>query len=233
MNLGQATMKFVKRLMRLTGIGLSTPDKPLPKTKWKEKIQAKELKYWTRTKQGSYVHWHHLDNQELETFGLNARALKGKTVVDLGCGPRGILNSLPAGHRLFIDSLMAHYQTEGLLKKVLGCSYLAACGEELPLKDASIDWVICTNAIDHMFNPLQAAKEIARVLKPDGRLFLDVFYLERNLLGYHSGHPFDVTPDTLKKLLAGFTPEKETNKAERYLGVLVKKRGKAYTDNCR
>jgi len=46
--------------------------------------------------------------------------------------------------------------------------------ERLPIASASIDLVICNHALEH-FQELEAAlEEIARVLKPDGRLYISV-----------------------------------------------------------
>ncbi len=46
--------------------------------------------------------------------------------------------------------------------------------ERLPVASASIDLVICNHALEH-FQELEAAlQEIARVLKPDGRLYISV-----------------------------------------------------------
>lgn len=46
--------------------------------------------------------------------------------------------------------------------------------ERLPIASASIDLVICNHALEH-FQELEAAlQEIARVLKPDGRLYISV-----------------------------------------------------------
>ena len=44
--------------------------------------------------------------------------------------------------------------------------------EALPLADASFDRVTCRIALHHFPNPGQAAREMARVLKPGGRLIL-------------------------------------------------------------
>ena len=59
----------------------------------------------------------------------------------------------------------------------------------LPFPDASVDFVIFTEVIEHLYNPAHALKEIARVLRPGGRLYLTTnnvsywFYALRLLKG--------------------------------------------------
>ena len=52
--------------------------------------------------------------------------------------------------------------------------YIVACGEELPLSSGSMDLVICCNVLDHASHPTDLLREIYRVMKPDGLLFLDI-----------------------------------------------------------
>jgi SAM-dependent methyltransferase len=52
--------------------------------------------------------------------------------------------------------------------------YLAVGAENLPLLDDLADLVICRNALDHMFDPAITTRELWRILKPEGALFLSV-----------------------------------------------------------
>lgn len=47
-------------------------------------------------------------------------------------------------------------------------------GENLPFEDASYDWVVNWNVIDHTPNPQKMADECFRVLKPGGFLYFEV-----------------------------------------------------------
>jgi SAM-dependent methyltransferase len=42
----------------------------------------------------------------------------------------------------------------------------------LPFKDETFDAVVCFNVFEHLHNPVVAASEIFRILKPSGRLIL-------------------------------------------------------------
>lgn len=46
--------------------------------------------------------------------------------------------------------------------------------DNLPIPDASFDAVLCTQVLEHLQKPLECVKEMHRVLKPGGRLFLTV-----------------------------------------------------------
>ncbi len=49
---------------------------------------------------------------------------------------------------------------------------LVASGEQIPLPDACMDLVICTQVLEYVASPLQLIEEARRVLKPGGHLFL-------------------------------------------------------------
>lgn len=78
-------------------------------------------------------------------------------------------------------------------------------GEALPFKDDSFDAVISIAVLEHVRDPFQCAREIARVLKPGGRLFCAMPFLQP-VHGYPH-HYFNATPQGLKRL---FEDELET-----------------------
>jgi len=46
--------------------------------------------------------------------------------------------------------------------------------EHIPLPDDTFDFVLCTQVLEHVPDPLATLKELCRVLKPSGRLFITV-----------------------------------------------------------
>lgn len=62
-------------------------------------------------------------------------------------------------------------------------------GKNVPFADASVDFVIFTEVVEHLYNPAHVLKEISRVLKRGGRLYLTTnnvaywFYALRLLKG--------------------------------------------------
>jgi SAM-dependent methyltransferase len=115
---------------------------------------------------------------EVLTFlAEEATWVEGKTVVSIGCGCTGDLAAFPAAGKIAIDPLLSVYQKLGMLVgDVAGVPtvYLPVSAEDLPLLDESADLIICRNALDHMLDPTITIKELWRILKPEGALFVSV-----------------------------------------------------------
>jgi SAM-dependent methyltransferase len=110
-------------------------------------------------------------------LGRDVSWVEGKTVVSLGCGCTGDLAAFPAAVKIAIDPLLYAYQQLGMLVHTetgIRTVYLSLGAENLPLLDDFADLVICRNALDHMPDPAVAVKEMWRVLKQDGALFISV-----------------------------------------------------------
>lgn len=94
------------------------------------------------------------------------------TVVDIGCADRWIAKFLPAtGHYVGIDSLA----TGATLYRAR--PELFADAARLPIADDSVDCVVLLEVLEHLEAPRDALVEIARVLKPGGRLLLSMPFL--------------------------------------------------------
>ncbi|HKB91524.1 MAG TPA: class I SAM-dependent methyltransferase [Opitutaceae bacterium] len=70
--------------------------------------------------------------------------------------------------------------------------------EELPFKDEVFDGVVCLNVLEHVKNPFEAAKEIARVMKPGAELYCVVPFLQ--LRHGFPNHYYNMTAEGLKNL---------------------------------
>jgi SAM-dependent methyltransferase len=46
--------------------------------------------------------------------------------------------------------------------------------DNLPFDNATFDYVLCTQVLEHVTKPIDSFREISRILKPDGLLFLTV-----------------------------------------------------------
>jgi len=72
----------------------------------------------------------------------------------------------------------------------------------LPLKDGSVDTMVCTGVLEHIANPQQAVQEMYRVLKEGGRAFFETPFMQT----VHAS-PEDYsrwTPHGLRHLCQGF-----------------------------
>jgi SAM-dependent methyltransferase len=82
---------------------------------------------------------------------------------------------------------------------------IVAPAEQIPLADESMDAVISSAVLEHVRNPWLAAREIARVLKPGGAIYVAVPFLQPRH-GYPN-HYFNMTADGLASLFPGFEVE--------------------------
>jgi 2-polyprenyl-3-methyl-5-hydroxy-6-metoxy-1,4-benzoquinol methylase len=120
--------------------------------------------------------WHKL----LRTHLNNERDLLGKKVLEIGCG-RGDFTCWLARQQLRPREIVAADFALTAVQK--GRAFAASYGlsgvtwqvqdiQALGYPDASFDTVISCETIEHVPDPRQALCELARVLKPGGRLFL-------------------------------------------------------------
>src|ERR1051325_897894 len=117
----------------------------------------------------------------LDTFGnrrlilealLQARSNFNGRLLDVGCGHqpyRQVVLSLPSRATTYIglDFAENRYQPPDV----------AWDGVRIPLGDASIDSVLLTEVLEHCPEPETVLREIYRVLKPGGFMFLTVPFI--------------------------------------------------------
>lgn len=154
--------------------------RPVSDTRWRE-AQEHELEFWRNWRAvpvyrdvdlGRY--W----SGERERLGLAPEHFRGLRVLDVGCGPAGLIHFLPeAALRIRIDPLLGEYADKLPLDEP-GVSAIAT-GERLPLPDQAVDAVVCFNALDHMRDPQAALRELARVVRRGGSMLLMVHTFPR------------------------------------------------------
>lgn len=97
--------------------------------------------------------------------------LKGKKLLDAGCGT-GWFSKAAYDRGANVTSMDLG---EGLLSKVAKkCDSNRVVGSilEMPFEDNSFDFVVSSEVIEHVPDPLKAIDEIHRVLKPGGKVVL-------------------------------------------------------------
>jgi len=135
------------------------------------------------------------------------------TVVEIGAGPVGVAGFLPAAARMIaVDPLEGFYRTnENLAKnRVPAVEYREGVGESLPVEDSSADLVLIENCIDHTKDVDAVMREIIRVLRPGGMMYLTVncrsapgFVVHSILsrLAVDAGHPHTFTAGKARALV--------------------------------
>jgi len=155
--------------------------------------QEYEIKYTIKYKWRE--EWKKLYREYLRTFLEISNSFPESVVVDVGCGPVGIITVLEAKEKIGIDPLIDEYKKRFDMEPDV--RYINAKGEEIPLQDGYADVVFCVNTLNHVQNPDKVLSEIARILKPKGRLYFDV---HDNLLSI--GHPHLFTMESMYLLLS-------------------------------
>ena len=93
-------------------------------------------------------------------------------ILDIGCGPWGLINYINMGDRYGFDPLMDYFLEEFDMPKDI--KFLKGVAEEIPFKNNFFDLVMVTNVLDHARQPLRILNEVKRVLKPNGILVLSI-----------------------------------------------------------
>ena len=94
---------------------------------------------------------------------------RGAWVLDVGSG-QGTLLARLARYRPDLDLVAFDVAPAG---EQQGYAWVVGDACHLPFQDVRFDLVLCRHVIEHIPNAMQMAHELARVLKPGGRLYLE------------------------------------------------------------
>lgn len=105
--------------------------------------------------------------------------LPGMHVLDVGCGTgedvRGLAVSVaPTGSATGVDpseTMLAEARRRGEAARN-PARFVRATADRLPVADGSLDLVRCERVLQHLTDPAAAVREMARVLRPGGRVGL-------------------------------------------------------------
>jgi ubiquinone/menaquinone biosynthesis C-methylase UbiE len=106
-----------------------------------------------------------------------AKYISGRGV-EIGALDNPLKVKLGSTHILYMDMT----DRDGLIKqnpetapeKITQPDLIASAEDPIPIETGSMDFVIACHMLEHLPNPLKALKEIYRVLKPGGILYLSV-----------------------------------------------------------
>jgi len=103
------------------------------------------------------------------------KGIKTPTIVEIGIGPgllaREINRLIPEAKIIGIDT--SDYMIE-LARKNANLETIFASSESIPIKDSCADIVVSRFSLSYWKNPLISMSEIHRVLKPNGRIVMEI-----------------------------------------------------------
>lgn len=204
--------------------------------------QECEMTYWSKRQtvevtgsRGGLENGHYL-NVYTKTFDLDLGWYTNKSVLDVGCGPRGSLEWAKDTASLAVcaDPLAWDY-IKGFNAQSHSMHYVAAPMEAMPFASASFDVVASFNNLDHVSDISAGVREMVRVLKPSGSLLLGVHIHERptkcephathwNMVEEHlaplglraiNRHEWEFPRQASDKTPQGYLPFDHSNKADR------------------
>lgn len=121
--------------------------------------------------------WHRLVREHIDP----ARDLGGKRVLEIGCGRGGFACWLAAREENapaevvaadFAETAVRMGEEFASRRGIERISWEVADIQEIKHADASFDTVVSCETVEHVPDPRRAVRELARVLKPGGRLLL-------------------------------------------------------------
>lgn len=118
--------------------------------------------------------------EEITIRKVDAR--DGEDILDVGCGRA--TDAMQLAERS--GKCFGVEPSENMIMHALGqinqngthVVLLRGIGEHLPIRDDFFDKVVCKGALDHFASPAKAVEEMARVVKPEGKVIITVANLD-------------------------------------------------------
>jgi SAM-dependent methyltransferase len=168
-----------------------------------ENAQLRELAFWRWVAYEGYngrppeAFWDHQKlfmTQCYQKTGWALERFSRKSTFELGCGPLGMTEFIPADARYAYDPLNEYYSK--LFKKVrsTGIRYLQKEGEILDIPQ--VDFGICFNVLDHTPDAKKYLDLLFSKIRPDGCFLIQVNTVKHELKRtpeHESMHPSPLT----------------------------------------
>ncbi|HEX6789875.1 MAG TPA: class I SAM-dependent methyltransferase [Candidatus Krumholzibacteria bacterium] len=130
-----------------------------------------------RESQQAYSEWeHHWGKEFARLYMEPAGDLGGKHLLDVGCGLGGkTVAYAEAGARVVGTDLLEKYvEQSGVYAAAKGAraNFFVGDAAALPLGAGAFDTVVANDAMEHFAEPAEALREMARVVRPGGAIWI-------------------------------------------------------------
>lgn len=141
-----------------------------------DKITQNALEMYNEFRVGHYSYGNKRDQYDPFLLTFLSKVEKGKNLYDVGCGS-GYWLDLYVRQGVVKENIVGIDLSPVNVEDIKSRGFQAVCDNVLKLqtKDASADFTICNGVIHHTSNPFQAFKELVRITKPGGLIYLSVY----------------------------------------------------------
>jgi SAM-dependent methyltransferase len=130
-------------------------------------------------------------------------------LVEIGCGPLGMIEYVPARTRVGYDPLNEHYGALFGKVRTAAITYTSDFDELMRTRTGSFDAGICFNVLDHTTEPRQLFDAFMTLIKPGGRFILQVNTVregEERPAEHRDLHPSPFTLERIRSWLGEYGP---------------------------
>jgi SAM-dependent methyltransferase len=120
--------------------------------------------------------WQHQGELLAEQLGLDESKVRGKVCLDGGCGHGALVyRLLQLGAEKIVGVDLEPTPKTDKFADFSNIEFVKASLIDLPFADSTFDLVVTSGVLHHTVDPEKCASELARVLKPGGRLVIGVY----------------------------------------------------------
>ncbi len=141
------------------------------------KINEAKWNKWAETVDGKSLKYDYLRSAQLGVISL-LNLQENVNMLDIGCGTGWALGQaakINGDKGTFYGVDLSEKMIEKAKENFKGREnfhFIKANAEEIPLEDKRFDIIICTNSFHHYLHPEKALKEMYRLLKPQGKVYI-------------------------------------------------------------
>lgn len=111
-----------------------------------------------------FIRYHYYRIQKFVEHVSKSYNYKNKKILDIGAG------DLPF-KKYFSEN--SYFSQDIIQNKTNSINFIGDMNKGIPaIKKESFDYILCTQVLEHLYDPKESFKEFSRILKPKGYLFL-------------------------------------------------------------
>ena len=204
--LGCAKRESAERAAPATSSPADREVTKVPYEVWRDEAQGHETLCWSEGEDECRP-YKEMSRWTMQRFYFRKDEFRDKVVVDIGCGPTGLLDWLE-GSFIAIEPLASTYRKLPWAHLEKYHKFYEQPGEKrIDELVGKVDMIFSINCFDHAYDVEAIIENMAAYLKPDGRAFVSVD-LDKPP---DPAHPLVVRPETMRSMFLkhGFTIERE------------------------